>query len=457
MIQSALMRRGFVWGVALALAACGGSGGGNATGDSGASGTGGGAGTTGSGGGAGMGGPGGGGTDAGASGSAGASAGTDGGSEASAGAAGNGGAGGFAHPGILVSQGMLDFVKQKVASGAQPWAGALTKVKANGLASKTYTPHPIATVECGSYSNPDIGCTDEKKDSEAAYTQALLWYYTGDTAYRDKAIEIMNAWSSTVQAHTNSNAPLQSAWVAEVFPRAAEIIRYTSNAWSQSDEQQFADMLTNVYLPEVENGSAANGNWELSMIEATMNIGIFTDDQPIFDKAVKMWRARTPAYLYLKSDGATPVPPPTGSKTGSALTKYWYNQTTLVDGLCQETCRDLGHVQYGLAAMINAAETARIQGVDLYAEEQTRITAGLELHAKYLNGAAVPSWLCGGSLNAVTPDPMWEIAYNAYGTTLGLSLPETQKLVATVRPTGQTHHMDWETLTHADINGVGLP
>ena len=37
-----------------------------------------------------------------------------------------------------------------------------------------------------------------------------------------------------------------------------------------------------------------------------------------------------------------------------------------VNGICQETCRDLGHTQYGMASTLNAAETARIQGVDLY-------------------------------------------------------------------------------------------
>ena len=37
-----------------------------------------------------------------------------------------------------------------------------------------------------------------------------------------------------------------------------------------------------------------------------------------------------------------------------------------VSGICQETCRDLGHTQLGIAGMINGAETAFIQGVDLY-------------------------------------------------------------------------------------------
>jgi hypothetical protein len=359
----------------------------------------------------------------------------------------------FVHPGILVSQPMLDFVHAKLATGAEPWTSALAAAKKSSLGSLTYTPHPIAVVECGSYSNPDIGCTDEKNDADAAYTQALLWVHTGDESYARKSVEIMNGWSSTITDHTNSNAPLQSAWVAEVFPRAAEIIRATYTGWAAADIARFTSMLKTVYLPKVAGGSGSNGNWELSMIEAAMNIGVFTDDTATFDKAVKMWRARVPAYLYLATDGATPVPPPTNPKTGAALVTFWYDQTTYADGLCQETCRDLGHVQYGLAAMINAAETALIQGVDLFGEQQRRLVAGLEFHANYLDGAAVPSWLCGGALTAVKFDPMWEIAVNELGTR-GESLPHAVALVAANRPTGADHHMAWETLTHAQIGGA---
>jgi hypothetical protein len=121
------------------------------------------------------------------------------------------------------------------------------------------------------------------------------------------------------------------------------------------------------------------------------------------------------------------VSPPTNPKTGNALVTFWYDQTTYVDGLCQETCRDLGHVQYGLAALIDAAETALIQGVDLYGEEQARLVAGLEFHANCLQGATVPSWLCGGTLTDVKFDPMWEIAVNELSTVRAGKPPDRRR------------------------------
>jgi hypothetical protein len=361
------------------------------------------------------------------------------------------------HPGILVNQDQLDFIKAKIAAGSEPWTSAFTKAQTSKWGALSYKPTPVAIVECGPYTNPDIGCSNERNDSVAAYTQALLWYFTGDVRYADKAIEIMNAWSAVLKDHTNHNAPLQSAWCSAMVPRAAEIIRWTTDRWAAADVDRFKALLKNVYLPKVVEGSGGNGNWELTMAEATMAIGVFLDDRSTFDKGVALWRGRVPAYVYSTSDGPAPKSPPGAPKSGAALVSFWYGQSMFVDGLAQETCRDLGHTQLGFAAMVNAAETARIQGLNLYHEEAARITAGYEFHAQYLNGAAVPSWLCSGKLNDVSDGGTWEIGYNEYVNRDGMSLPNTKQLILKNRPTGGgTQHIAWESLTHAEVGRVGI-
>jgi hypothetical protein len=47
-----------------------------------------------------------------------------------------------------------------------------------------------------------------------------------------------------------------------------------------------------------------------------------------------------------------------------------------VNGVSQETCRDFGHLSYGLASTFNVAETALIQGVDLYTPNADRLLVG---------------------------------------------------------------------------------
>jgi Alginate lyase/Carbohydrate binding module (family 6) len=360
---------------------------------------------------------------------------------------------GFRHPGVLVSRAQLDFVKQKVAAGAQPWRSAYNAMNASGSASLSYTPHPRAVVECGPASDPDRGCTDEREDAIAAYTHALRWYLSGDSRYATKAIQIMDAWSGTITDHTNSNAPLQSGWSGATWARAAEIIRHTSTLWPSSRVSRFATMLRNVYLPEVVNGHPNNnGNWELIMMDAAIGIAVFLDDRATFDRAVGIWRGRVPAYIYLTTDGSLPKPPPRSRyDTRAEIIEYWQGQNTFVDGIAQETCRDFGHTGWGFDAATHVAETARHQGLDLYAEMQTRMTRALEFHANFDLGAAEPSWLCPGRSIKRGLGPIPEIGFNHYATRMGLSLPKTKQLIETrLRPTGADHFIAWETLTHAN-------
>ncbi len=359
---------------------------------------------------------------------------------------------GFHHPGVLVNRAQLDFIKGKVAAGDEPWKSAFEAAKASDLGALAYTPHPRAEVICGPRSNPDLGCKDEQRDSGAAYAQALLWHFSGNKTYAENAIKIMNAWSGTLTGgHQRENGPVQAAWCAEVWPRAAEILRYTDAGWSAADIARFQDMLTQQYVPSLIGGSCENGNKELSMSEALINIGVFNDDRATFDLGLKMWRGRAPAYIYLSTDGPTPVKPANCEEMA-----IWGNKghtTPLVDGLLQETCRDSGHANMALSAMVNAAETARQQGVDLYAEQGRRIMAALEYQAQFLapNNAPVPQYL------EFNKHPTWEIAYNHFHNRLGHSLPKMAAVLPTNRPTGVSHHMAWETLTHAEVGAIGLP
>ena len=232
----------------------------------------------------------------------------------------------------------------------------------------------------------------------------------------------MNAWSSTLTGgHINSNGPVQAAWCAEQWPRAAEIIRYSDAGWSAADITKFQNMLIKQYKPSLIGGSGENGNKELSMTEALINIGVFNDDRATFDLGVKMWRGRAPAYIYLSTDGPTPV-----KAANWADMPIWGNKgltTPYVDGLLQESVRDSQHANLGLSAMVNAAETARQQGVDLYGEQAKRIMAAVEFQAQYLppNNSKPPKNL------AFNTHPTWEIAYNHYHNRMGYNLPKWRR------------------------------
>ncbi|WP_406355932.1 alginate lyase family protein [Streptomyces sp. NBC_00658] len=357
----------------------------------------------------------------------------------------------FVHPGVGVSRGQLDFTRTQVLAGAQPWKGAYDQMLASKYASLTRTPAPRSVVECGSYSNPNYGCTDEREDAIAAYTTALAWYITRDVRYAQKSIQLMDAWSATITDHTNSNAPLQTGWAGSSWPKAAEIIKYTyTGTWANS--ARFGTMLRNVYLPEIINGSNSNGNWELSMMEAAIGISVFLEDKGVWDSAMAKFRTRTAAYVYLSSDGAVPKTVPSQNlNTTAKIVAYWQGQSTFTTGLTQETCRDFVHTGYGISAISHVAETSRIQGIDLYGTDVgERLRQALGFQAKYQLGEAVPSSLCGGSLT-LGLGPITEVGYNAMHNRLGFGMTNTQNLTMQNRPSGTNNlFVAWETLTHGD-------
>jgi len=357
------------------------------------------------------------------------------------------------HPGVMVDSNRLVYIASQIAVNNTPMQVAYQKALKSKYGSKTYVPQgPPATgvIECGAYSDPDYGCTAASEDFSAAYLQMILYNLTKDTTYSNNALKILNVYGHNVKLYNNTNAPLQAAWDASKYSRAADLAAHLPGVnWGSTDQQAFKNMFVTVVLPLIYNGSGANGNWELSMIEAMMGMSVFLENATLFDHAVEFWKERTPAYFYnFAQDGSQPVKTPRG-------TPGWYGQTVFnasTSGHCQETCRDEGHTQFGQAGMIDAAETAYIQGVDLYTPYEDRIITAVEYNNHWDLTPPPPSYICNGTLNTGFC-PTHEIVYNAYVNRLGKSLPYTNNFilqkVRTMSDPVNYNIMVYETLTHA--------
>ncbi len=384
------------------------------------------------------------------------------------------------HPGIMLSQAQLDYIKIMVQAHADPFYTAFLKAQNSSWGSLTYVPlGPPASgiIQCGSTSMPDLGCSASDSDGTAAYVQALLWYITGNQTYANNAINILNTYANNFKGYAGytpgdtcpsgtdcSNGPLQAAWDSQKWPRAAEIIRYSNAGWPAAQAAAFGTMLNTYMRPLLINGSTSNGNWEISMIEGLIGIGVYNDDAVAFNTGVTYWQQRVPAYFYYHTDGGQPVLAPRGNAN-------WYGQAVYdpsVDGVSQETCRDFGHAQYGISGSLDAAETARIQSINLYENTQSitdasqgtfsvsaqnRLTSALEFNAYYLLNNPVPTSVCGGTVS-LQIYPVDEIGYNEYHNRLGLSLPNTLQYLQTVirqlppQSMSESHIMVFESLTH---------
>jgi parallel beta-helix repeat protein len=269
----------------------------------------------------------------------------------------------FVHPGMAQSRQDLDYMKKKVLAGEQPWKAAFDNLKKKTSAS--FKPQPFTHVSVGSYGANSQGGSELSRSADASYDNALLWYITGDKAYADKAIEILNAWSPVLWDFDENNAKLNVGLTSYYFLNAAEILKNTNSGWKQKDIDQFKHMILGPYYSTIKDFfTESNGNWDGSMINSMLCMGVFTDNHELFNRAVERFYH---------------------GPNNSGITKYIYPS-----GQVQETTRDWGHVQLGIGEFEKAAQIAWTQGLDFYGAGGNRLALGYEYTAKYMLGEDVP-------------------------------------------------------------------
>ncbi|HPE75346.1 MAG TPA: alginate lyase family protein [Draconibacterium sp.] len=310
----------------------------------------------------------------------------------------------FVHPGIHQSKEDLDYMKQQVLKGEQPWKNAFDSLVANTDLNFEVTAY--THVLRGPYGKPNIGGDDLSKGSKLAYQCALLWYITNEKKYAEKTIEILNKWSPVLWDFDYNDAKLLAAWTGHQLCNAAEILKTTDSGWKIEDQQNFSHMLMTVYYPLIRYYfPKANGNWDGAIIHTILAIAVYTDNREMFDNGINH-------FLY-------------GPVNGSIFKYIWPS------GQCQETLRDQGHVQLGLGEFAGAAQIAWTQGVDLFSLANNRIALGFEYTASFLLGEKPQSY---GQISdrAKTLRDDYEVVYRHY-VSQGITVPFTKIAADSVR------------------------
>lgn len=339
----------------------------------------------------------------------------------------------FAHPGILHSKAELDFVREKVASEEEPWSSAWRELVSHRWASLDHEPRAHADVVRGRRGKNNVGMGEMMDDSAAAYTHALHWSISGEQAHADKTIEILNDYARTLKSITGHDARLLIGITGIHFINAAELIAHSEAGWSAQDRERFGTMLREVLYPVIENFyPTANGNWDASMIQTMMAMGVFLDDRAIYQRGVD---------YFLKGKG------------NGCLTKY-----VKPSGQCQESGRDQHHTLMGLGYLASAAEIARNQGLDLYGTAGNRLAAAFDYCAKYGLGHEVPFERyvsVGGKYDHDKISevgrgwtvPVFELPYRHYHHRKKMPMPFTEQMLRKTRPEKPSvDHKPWSTL-----------
>ncbi len=252
-----------------------------------------------------------------------------------------------------------------------------------------------------------------ERDMKAAYDLAKLYAKGGaeSEAAKDKALAIINAYSTTMQRLDGHDAPLCAIQCFDLV-RAMTLLRSFKTA-------EWDKMVYRAMIPVMDKFEAdspyANGNWGAIVNRLRMACGIYLQDKELYQASVDY-------FLHANDNGSLP---------------NYISET----GQCQETGRDQGHAQLGIEALAQVCEMAWEQGDDLWGALDNRMMKGFEYTAKYNLGYDVPftTWTdCTGLYNDWTePGQMsrgklWDIyqlPYDHYVGRKGLSMPYTKMAI----------------------------
>ena len=254
---------------------------------------------------------------------------------------------------------------------------------------------------------------------------------TDREAHAAKALEIINAYASTLQRFDGHDAPLcaiQGYWLVRAMMIMKEMahsgaVREATSSWQA--------MIRRAMLPMMAKFEAdspyANGNWGAIVNRLRMACAIFMQDSTLYQASIDY-------FLHANDNGSLPN---YISKTGQ----------------CQETGRDQAHAQLGLGALCDICEMAWEYGQsvncksvncnyhDLWGALDNRMLKGMEYTARYNLGYDVPfetwtdctglycNWTEPGSMGRGRIRCIYDLPYNHFVKRKGLKMPYTKKLL----------------------------
>jgi hypothetical protein len=337
----------------------------------------------------------------------------------------------FAHPGTLHTQADFDRVARKVAEGTEPWASSFNTLVNWKYANLGRNPRPAQYINrCGS------GCTNNytpsQEDAQCIYEYGLIYRISGDTAYADRAVYFMNAWSPVFVAFGgDSNFALAAGMCGYLFAIGGDLL-YDYPGWAPADRALYQDMLANRmyggvnYFLTYHNGTCGThyrGNWDLDNITALLAIGVMADNTNIFNQGIEYWTNGVGVGMIARA--VNHVHP---------------------DGIGQteEVGRDQAHNIDEIYGLTYFSQIAWNQGFDMFGYDDNRVLRGLEQTAKYnlfydilnqphrncdINYTETVSSSGRGSVQTG-----YEMVYNHYEKVIGTAAPWSKVMADSRRP-----------------------
>lgn len=319
----------------------------------------------------------------------------------------------FVHPGLTYTQADLDRMKAMVEAKQEPFYATFLALQASGysqIGNGDYA--PITSIAEGRF-NGTIG-----GDGRRAHDLALMYHITGNKAYADDAVKRLNRYKHLTNASSRGTAPLDNGKIYLLL-EAAELMR-NYEGWEAADQEAFKRMLTHPFYSTTQTAEGYKsltdslnnvsfywniyqfdpgrfGNQGLFAARGLMSMGVFLDNDTIYDRAYR--------YLLAMSHRPDDLPYKSGPPVRTGVVsendyKIDYNvrwESSIADyhsdevlkyyiyqnGQCQESSRDQSHTMGGIGNYTCLAEITWNQGDSLYNVLDHRILKGIEYNTRY--------------------------------------------------------------------------
>ncbi len=323
----------------------------------------------------------------------------------------------FVHPGIPFTQSDLDQLKVNITQ--DPWLSAYNIFKNDYRSQLTYGMQgPFATVTRA----PNLNNTQWKNDMVAIHNLAFMYVFTGNTAYAQKATDILDAWAVTNTTWGGNESMLDIGDYAQFWATGAEILRYTYPGWTAANTQHVEKYFSEVLFPTSwVPYPLRDQNKGALQLKIALGASIFCNDTTKFNQAIEVYRM----------------------DAGGGM------RNSLPNGEVGDTGRD-DHWRVQAAALAWGAEVAYKQNIDMFSELENRILAIGELYHKYaFDGASMTYipfggyasyWTSWGIQPGARVGDMTNLIYSAYNVRKGISTPQTDRMRAALMQSGTSYY-----------------
>jgi large repetitive protein len=207
-------------------------------------------------------------------------------------------ASGFKHPGVGLTKDILENMRAQVLEKKEPWYSYYVAMTQSSYASKTITISNQSSTDSTKPANVAFNSQGVEAsfiaDGLKAYTQALMYYITGDETYRANAMQIIRIWSQMDSSKYEyyTDAHIHTGIHLNRMVTAAEILRYTSCQteglnWTDKDTVEFTHNLITPVIETFQHDNNYFMNQHSYPLIGAIAGYIFTGNKERYNEAVE--------------------------------------------------------------------------------------------------------------------------------------------------------------------------